>query len=224
MEKSKVINQIAYIRTKFKQKFGIPRQSGRVPTLSGTIEFVDEYKKPESLKGLGEFSHIWIIFGFDKAKESASTVRPPRLGGNVRTGVFATRSPFRPNNLGLTLAKIVNVDYESCKITVSGVDLLDGTPIYDIKPYVPYADCVPDAKAGFADEFADYKLRVEFVPEVFDGVDETDKSTIIDCIGDDPRPAYKKDGDEVYKMQYGNFDVAFTVADGVATIIKIEKV
>lgn len=217
------INKIAHIETKFKEKFGIPRQSGRVKTLSGVIVFEKEFKNPDFFRGLENFSHLWIIFGFDKARNKlpAPTVRPPRLGGNTRTGVFATRSPYRPNNLGLTLAKIERIDYEKCEIFVSGIDILNNSPVYDIKPYIPYADYAPHAKGGFADEFSDYKLTVEYDEKIFSGICKADKETIIACIADDPRPAYKKDGDEVYKMKYGNLDVSFFVKDGIAKITEI---
>jgi tRNA-Thr(GGU) m(6)t(6)A37 methyltransferase TsaA len=165
------IKPVAYIRTDFQDKFGIPRQSGRVPTLLGRIVFEPSYRSPEAIRGIEEFSHLWLIFGFSAAKRGrrALTVRPPRLGGNKRVGVFATRSPYRPNSLGLSLVRLERIEEsegEGAVLVVSGVDLLDGTPIYDIKPYLPYADAKPDAIGGFGEEMRDYALEVDFPSEL----------------------------------------------------------
>lgn len=227
--KDKVIKPVAFIKTDFKDKFGIPRQSGRVPSLTGTIIFEKEFRDKNALKGLEDFTHLWILFDFSKShqEEFSPTVRPPRLGGNKRVGVFASRSPFRPNSIGLSSVKILEItDTEEfgTVIKVGGVDILDGSAIYDIKPYLPSSDCHTDAKGGFADEFNDYHLQV-IVPDSICKTFEKDFiSTVVDLIKEDPRPSYQTDENRIYKMNFSGFDVSFNVKDTTAYITSIEKV
>lgn len=223
-----IIKPIAYIKTNFKDKFGIPRQSGRSPSAMGTIIFNKEFRNDDSLKGIEEFSHIWLIFDFSKSHraEWSPTIRPPRLGGNKRVGVFATRSPFRPNSLGLSSVKFEGLKKDIANgtvILVSGVDLLDGTPIYDIKPYIPYTDCHTDAVGGFSDEFINYKLKVVFDNNIDKTLPENIRSTLIECLSDDPRPSYIKDNERIYKMILSSFEVSFKVEEDILTVIEIEK-
>lgn len=215
------IEPIGYIYTDFKEKFGIPRQSGRVQSLVGRVVLLPEFKGGEALRGIEEFSHLWLIFGFSKAQKSRQTltVRPPRLGGNKRIGVFASRSPFRPNSLGLSLVKLERVEGED--LIVSGVDILDGTPIYDIKPYLPYADAKPDAKGSYAEENRDYSLEVDFPSDLLAKLPEDKRQTAIDCLGEDPRPSYHDD-ERVYSMKFCDRDIHFTVEYGKLTVIGID--
>ena len=217
------IKPIGKIKCGFSDKFGIPRQSGRVSALTGKIVLDKEYSHPDCFRGLDEFSHLWIVFGFDKCDGKwSNTVRPPRLGGNERRGVFATRSPFRPNNLGLSVVKIEKIALgENAEITVSGIDLLDGTPVFDIKPYLPTADLVPSAKGGFASEKNDYRLAVKIDCDYAE-IDKTTMDAICGCISDDPRPAYHDD-ERIYKMDYDGYKISFTVSSNTASIISIEK-
>lgn len=215
---------IARIYNNYKEKFGIPRQSGMVNNLSRVV-FESKYRDPQALRGIDGFSHLWILFDFSLAhSENGSwspTVRPPRLGGNERMGVFATRSPFRPNNIGLSSVKLVKVDKnaeDGCFLVIEGADILDGTPVYDIKPYLPYCDCHTDAVGGFADGFTSYRLKVLDPDNLLAVYNEEDRAVVIGCIAEDPRPAYKADG-QSYTMRYGNYDVTFTVEDGTAIVI-----
>lgn len=218
---------IAYIHTDFKEKFGIPRQSGRAPALEGKIVFEPKYRNEEALRGIEGFSHLWLIFDFSLAhKEWTPTVRPPRLGGNKRIGVFATRSPFRPNHMGLSSVRFVRLEHtmsEGTAIIVSGADLLDGTPIYDIKPYLPSADCHTDAVGGFADEFTDYRLRVEFPEGLKAQVPSNKIEALIECLADDPRPSYIDDPERIYGMVFAGMNVKFTVENNLLTVIEIES-
>ncbi len=221
------IRPIAYIRTEFKDKFGIPRQSGRVPGLEGRIVFEPEYRNPEALRGIEEFSHLWLIFGFSKAKRNREslTVRPPRLGGNTRVGVFASRSPYRPNSMGLSAVKLERVENSSKDgdvLIVSGVDILDNTPIYDIKPYLPYADCKPEAKGSFGQELRDYALKVEFPNELLEMLPKEKQQTVIDCLKDDPRPSYQEDL-RVYSMRFADYDIHFTVEGERLSVVGVDK-
>ena len=212
----KQIKPIAHIKNAFKDKFGIPRQSGKAKVLS-TIVFEKEFQDEIAVKELDGFSHIWLIFGFSKTEgKYLLSVRPPRLGGNKKVGVFASRSPYRPNSLGLSSVKLERV--EKGALIVSGADLLDGTPIYDIKPYLTFTDCHTDAKCGYAEEFFEYKLKVENV-DVLNGLDESVKRDIINCLELDPRPSYQEDGARVYGMSYGEYNIKFTV-DGDTLYIK----
>lgn len=207
------INPIGYIKTDFSEKFGIPRQSGRVPELKGTVVFCDEYKDAEILRGIEKFSHLWLIFGFSEAeyKTGTKTVRPPRLGGNKRVGIFASRSPYRPNSLGLSVVKLEEIKRtakDGVVLIVSGVDMLDDTPIYDIKPYIPYADIVSDAVGGYADEFSDYSVDVEFPAELSEKIPAEKQEALIRCLKDDPRPSYHE-GQRCYHMSFAEFDIEF---------------
>lgn len=220
------IEIIARIHTDFSEKFGIPRQSGLVPELKGEIVFEPKYRNPDALRGIEGFSHLWLIWEFTKAKQDSwsATVRPPRLGGNVRMGVFATRSPFRPNPLGLSCVKLEGVEYDAARgpvVRVSGVDMMDGTPIYDIKPYVPHADLRADAVGGFADARRDYAVKVEFPEELLAKVPEEKRSALEGVLAGDPRPSYQDDPDRVYGFGFAGFEVKFRVANGVLTVCDI---
>lgn len=215
--------EIARIKNGFKDKFGIPRQSGRVENIS-KIVFNKEFANQDAIRRIEEFSHLWIIFGFSKAQGKYSlTVRPPRLGGNEKVGVFASRSPFRPNNLGLSSVKLLRVEdgKDGKVLVVSGADLLDGTPVYDIKPYLPFTDCHEDATCGYAGEFVDYKLDVLGV-ELLNSIDEDIKNDIIACLSEDPRPSYQNDEERVYAMDYSGVNVKFKVKDKTLTIIEVK--
>ncbi len=224
----KTIEPIAYIKTNFKEKFGIPRQSGKSPTAKGRIIFNEKYRNIDALKGIEEFSHLWLIFDFSAAHmdDWSPTVRPPRLGGNKRMGVFATRSPFRPNSLGLSSVKLESV-YKDNKfgyvLKVSGVDLLDETPIYDIKPYLAYTDSHPDAKGSYADQNLSHKLEVKFTNNCDNILDTELKTTLMECLSDDPRPSYIDNSNRVYKMNFSDFEISFKVNDKVLTVITIDK-
>lgn len=221
-----VFKPIAYIHTDFPDKFGLPRQSGRVPQLMGRIVFEEEYREPAALRGIEGFSHLWLIFDFSQAHAQgwSPTVRPPRLGGNKRMGVFATRSPFRPNPIGLSCVKLERIEQtDDCGsvLVVSGIDLLDGTPIYDIKPYLPYADCVPEAIGGFAQEHERHALTVDFPEELLAMLPEDKREAATLCISDDPRPSYQSDPDRVYGMSFAGFDIRFKVDGDKATVVEI---
>lgn len=219
------IKKIATIYTSFKEKFGIPRQSGRCKNLLGKIVFEPEYRNDDALRCIEDFSHLWLIFDFSQnhRERFSPTIRPPRLGGNKRVGVFASRSPFRPNNLGLSSVKLLKVEKtKDCGtvLIVDGVDILDGTPIYDVKPYL-LTDCHLDAKVGYST--AEHKLNVIYKDETFNGVDSTVKDAIISCIEEDPRPSYQDDKDRVYKMKFDCYEICFKVDNDVATIIDLIK-
>lgn len=223
------IEPIAYIHTDFKEKFGIPRQSGLVPELSAKIVFVPKYRNPDALRGIEGFSHLWLLFDFSKAHRDgwSPTVRPPRLGGNERVGVFASRSPFRPNNIGLSsvlLERVEHTEGEGDVLVVRGADLLDMTPIYDIKPYVPYADCHPEAKGGFTDEKERIKLSVKWKEGVGENISEEKRCAIEGCVSEDPRPSYQEDENRIYSMRFSEFDVHFKVKGAFAEIILINIV
>lgn len=211
------LKPIAKIYTDFDDKFGIPRQSGRVGSIVGKIVFEPEFRNPDALRGLEGFNYIWLIFDFSLSHRDkfSPTVRPPRLGGNKRLGVFATRSPFRPNNLGLSsvkLERIENTD-EGSVLIVSGADLLNGTPIFDIKPYIPYADCHTDATEGFTENTKDYKLEIFFPDNLLNNIPQEKRRTLIDCLAEDPRPSYTEDG-KIFKMKFAGVDVVFHVENG----------
>ena len=222
---------IAYIRNAFPTKFGLPRQSGLVPELVSTIVFEPAYRVPEALRGIEAYSHLWLIWEFHQAVREGDkqawkpTVRPPRLGGNTRMGVFATRSPFRPNPLGLTVVKLLAVEDspEGKVLVVSGADMMDGTPIYDIKPYLPYVDSVPEAVGGFTQETADYHLEVDFPEHLMGRVPKEMLETLLGVLGQDPRPAYQHDDSRVYGLPIGGMDVKFAVKDGVLSVLDITK-
>lgn len=222
------IEPIAYIHTDFKEKFGVPRQSGRVEELIGKIVFEKKYRISEALKGIEEFSHLWLIFGFSKVEkeEWSPTIRPPRLGGNKRVGVFASRSPFRPNKMGLSSVKLLKVENEKENgdvLIVSGVDIIDMTPIYDIKPYIKYTDCHTDAVCSYSDENFSHKLDVEFDDRLLNLIPGDKKNAVIACIKDDPRPSYQNDVERIYSMAFSNFDIHFKVDGKTAKIIGVDK-
>lgn len=221
-----VIKSIAHIENGYTDKFGIPRQSNLVNSMVSKIIFEEEYRSPESIRGLLEFSHIWLIwqFSLNVDKGWTNTVRPPRLGGNERRGVFATRSPFRPNGMGLSSVKIQKIDYEDPKgpvICVTGADLMDGTPIFDIKPYIPMSDMHLDAKGGFSEENRDKELKVVYDEKVFEGIFDDQKETIIEVLKGDPRPAYHKDPDRIYGFYIYDREVKFCVN---GDILRIEDI
>lgn len=221
------IRPIAYISTDFKEKFGIPRQSGRVPALEGKIVFVPEFRDPEALRGIEDFSHLWLLFDFSEAHREnwSPTVRPPRLGGNKRVGVFASRSPFRPNSIGLSCVKFERVEKtktDGVVLIVSGVDLLDGTPIYDIKPYLPYADAHPDANGGYGEENRDHRLQVDFPQELLQILPFDKRQAAIDCLADDPRPSYQTEPND-YHMLFADFDIHFTVSGDLLTVTAVDR-
>ena len=221
------MNIIATIHSDFPTKFGIPRQSGLVEELTAKIVFTPDYRVPEAVRGLEDFSHIWLIWQFSKAvRDSWSpTVRPPRLGGNTRMGVFATRSPFRPNAIGLSCVRLLKVEPntpEGPVLTVAGADLMDGTPILDIKPYIPYADCQPGATGGFTDTAGDFLLQVHFPPELLKLVPEDRQAALIGVLSHDPRPSYQRNPDRVYGMAFAGVNVRFQVAEDVLTVVAVE--
>ena len=211
---------VAYIHTDFKEKFGIPRQSGRVSELLGKIVFEPNFSDKDFLRGIEEFSHLWIIFGFSKAERKNGekavhpTVRPPRLGGNKRIGVFASRSPFRPNGLGLSCVKFEKTEEQNGKtmLYVSGIDMLDGTPIYDIKPYIPYADCYPDAKGGYAEENKGHKLEINISDNLLKTGAKEKRRAILNCLADDPRPSYQNDSERIYVMNFAEYEIKFKIS------------
>ena len=221
------IEPIAHICTDFPEKFGVPRQSGLAKNLKGKIVFKEKYRNPDALRGLEGFSHLWLIFGFSlcKRNEWSPTVRPPRLGGNSKTGVFASRSPFRPNGLGLSSVKLLGIDKTKdgkTVLIVSGADLVSGTPIYDVKPYLPFTDCHEDAIGGYADEHVNDYLEVVFPPELLNIIPENKRQALTDCLKEDPRPSYQNDCRE-YGMKFNAFNVRFTVKDNILTVISVEK-
>jgi len=218
---------IARIKCDYKEKFGIPRQSGLVMGVVGRIVFEPEYRRDEALVGIEGFSHLWLIWGFSKAERDtwSPTVRPPRLGGNKRMGVFATRSPFRPNPIGLSSVKLVGVEKtkdEGTVLLVEGVDLLDGTPIYDVKPYLAYTDSHPEAIGGFADGVKDYKVEVRFDVGVIDKVDENERATLISILEGDPCPSYKSEPDYEYGMSFSRYEIHFKKDDTGITVTRVE--
>lgn len=207
---------IGHIETDFKEKFGIPRQSGLVKESKGRILFEKEYNVPEAFRGLEAFTHIWVLWQFSEAvrEDFTPTVRPPLLGGNRRMGVFATRSPFRPNNIGLSALKLDRVEItekEGVVLHVSGADLLDGTPVFDIKPYLPYADSIPDAVGGFTETLEERRLEVSFPEELLLKVREDKRSALVAVLAADPRPSYQNDPERVYGMRFAEYEVRFTV-------------
>ena len=225
--KKRTLKVIAHIKTDFPEKFGVPRQSGLVPALKGEIVFCEEYRDSSALKGIDGFSHLWLLWDFSEVEDTKwrPTVRPPRLGGNKRMGVFATRSPFRPNPIGLSCVKLDEVKQTAngTVLVVSGADLMDGTPILDIKPYLPFADCVKDATGGFADEVYGDKLEVE-IPEEFRGVlSEGKYNSLVEVLKSDPRPAYQQDPDREYGFDFAKYSIKFKVNGNKLIVTQIKK-
>jgi tRNA-Thr(GGU) m(6)t(6)A37 methyltransferase TsaA len=222
-----VIKPIGYIQTDFDEKFGIPRQSGRAPSLVARIIFNPEYRSMDALRDIEGFSHLWLLFDFSLAHKGEFTplVRPPRLGGNKKVGVFASRSPFRPNNIGLSSVKLIKVEQTEqfgATLLVSGADLLNGTPIYDVKPYLPFTDCHPDAIGGYADGVKDYRLTVNISQDLLSIIPKEKQSGLLECLSDDPRPSYQDD-DREYGMNFADFNIKFTVNKDTLTVMGIEK-
>lgn len=219
---------IATIKTDFPTKFGIPRQSGLIPTLKGKIIFEPEYRNKEALRGLDGFSHLWLLWKFSEAviDNWSPTVRPPRLGGNKRMGVFATRSPFRPNPIGLSSVKLEEIldDGENGTVLiVSGADLMDGTPIYDIKPYIAYTDSHPDALGGFSGEVFENCLTVEFGSELKCIMPPDTAAALTEILASDPRPGYKADSDRIYSFEYAGYNIKFSVENNILTVLSVVK-
>ena len=217
---------IARIHTDFPTKFGIPRQSGIIPSLIGRIVFEPDYRNAEAVRGLEDFSHIWLLWEFSQAMRDtwSPTVRPPRLGGNVRKGVFATRSPFRPNPIGLSSVRLESIEIDpklGPVLYVSGADLMDGTPIYDIKPYIAYTDSHPDAVSGFASKPTEYLLEVDFTEALLEKVDPEQRESLIEVLAHDPRPQYHADPERVYGMEFGGMEVKFKVNNDLLTVLEI---
>ncbi len=220
------LTPIAHIRSDFSEKFGIPRQSGLVEELTAAVVFERSYRDPSAFRGLEGFSHLWLIWEFSQARREgwSPTVRPPRLGGNKRLGVFATRSPFRPNPLGLSCVRLLEVRQDreqGTVLVVSGADLLDGTPIYDIKPYLPYADCKPEAVGGFAARPKGADLAVDCSPALLDRVPEDKRAALLAVLAQDPRPRYQDDPERVYGMAFAGLEVKFRVAGERLTVTEI---
>ena len=217
---------IARIHNDFPTKFGLPRQSGLVSGLRSMIVFEPEYRVPEALRGMEGYSHLWLIWQFHQAERDtwSPTVRPPRLGGNARMGVFATRSPFRPNPIGLSCVKLEAIQQDAklgTVLIVSGADLMDGTPIYDIKPYLPYADCHPEATGGFAHEVKDHAVEVVIPEEMLAKVPADKQEALQGVLAQDPRPGYQKDPERVYGFTFAGMEVRFRVAEDVLTVTEI---
>ena len=222
------IQVIARMKSDFPSKFGIPRQSGLVEALRSTIIFEPEFRNADALRGIEGYSHLWLIWQFSEAvrQEWSPTVRPPRLGGNTRMGVFATRSPFRPNNLGLSSVKLLGVEQTAehgTVLHVGGADLMDGTPIFDIKPYIPYSDSHPEALGGFTDTADAFLLEVNFPAELLEKLPEDKREAALSLLSHDPRPSYQRKADRVYGLPFAGFDIRFTVNGTQLSVIEINK-
>ncbi len=219
---------IAHIHNDYTAKFGIPRQSGIVEQVESTIIFEPKYRNVDALRGLDGYSHLWLLWVFSEAIRDtwSPTVLPPRLGGKTRMGVFATRSPFRPNPIGLSSVKLLGIDLHAADgpvIHVAGADLMDGTPLLDIKPYLPYTDSHPDAVGGFADPVRDYQLQVVFPEQLLVQVPQRLREPVMGLLSQDPRPSYQNDPDRLYGVAFGGYDFRFRVQDGVLTVCEIEQ-
>ena len=225
--------QIAHIETDFSEKFGIPRQSGLVEELRARIVFEPEFRSPDAVRGLDGYDYIWLVWQFSTVVQAGQdgtnwrpTVRPPRLGGNTRMGVFATRSPFRPNPLGLSSVKLEAIEHRpdvGPVLIVRGADLMDGTPIYDIKPYIPYADCHPDAAEGFTGQTQFHRLQVEFPPQLLARVPAADRDGLTGVLASDPRPSYQHDPERIYGMEFAGLEVHFKVDGEVLTVTGVDR-
>ena len=228
MQSSIPMKIIATLHGAFPTKFGIPRQSGLVEDLEATVVFEPEYRNPDALRGLEGFSHLWLIWSFSQAIRPhwSPTVRPPRLGGNTRMGVFATRSPFRPNPIGLSSVRLKGIVQRpplGPVLHVAGADLMDGTPIFDIKPYLPYTDAHPQASSGFTADYEGYHLTVRFPEDLLKKVPPEKQAALRGVLAQDPRPSYQEDPTRVYGMAFGGLEVKFSVQDGVLTVLSVEK-
>ena len=223
------IQVIARMHSDFATKFGIPRQSGLVEELRSTIVFEPEFRNPDALRGIEDFSHLWVIWQFSEAVRQgwSPTVRPPRLGGNTRMGVFATRSPFRPNNLGLSSVKLLGVEQTAefgTVLHVGGADLMDGTPIFDIKPYIAYGDSHPEAKGGFTDTTGEFLLSVEFPADLLAILPEDKRDAAIGVLSHDPRPSYQRKPDRIYGLTFAGFDIRFRVSEDILTVVEVNPI
>lgn len=221
------LTPIGVIKTDYKEKFGTPRQSLRVKSATGKIVMDEKFSDINAFRGIEEFSHLWLVFDFSLSHtdDFSPTVRPPRLGGNKRVGVFASRAPFRPNNLGLSVVELKSVEFVDGKIilTVKGADIVDGTPIFDIKPYVPYSDCVLNAKGSYAEENKGHKLSVVFPDNLKEKFDKEKIETLTEVLSEDPRPGYADDGEKVFTFNFAGYEVSFCVNDKVLLVTNIKK-
>ena len=220
------IQAIAHMKSDFPTKFGIPRQSGLVEALRSTIVFAPEFRSPDALRGIEGFSHLWLIWQFSQAvrQDWSPTVRPPRLGGNVRMGVFATRSPFRPNSLGLSCVRLLGVEETrefGTVLHVGGADLMDGTPIFDIKPYIPYSDARPEALGGFTDRASDFLLKVDFPETLLKKIPLEKQNAVIGVLEHDPRPTYQNDPERTYGLTFSGYNIRFQVKNGILTVTEV---
>ena len=222
-----ILHPIARMKSDFPTKFGIPRQSGLVEELRSTICFEPEYRNPDTLRGIEGYSHLWLIWQFSEAvrEDWSPTVRPPRLGGNTRMGVFATRSPFRPNSIGLSCVRLLGVEQtpEGTVLHVAGADLMDGTPILDIKPYIPYSDSHPNASGGFTDTADDYLLQVDFPEELLSLLPENKRAAAKALLSHDPRPSYQRKPNRTYGLSFAGFNIRFKVSETTLTVTEVEK-
>lgn len=220
-----MIQPIGYVRSDFQDKFGIPRQSGRAPSLTARVVFYPPFTSEEAFREIEGFSHLWILFDFSATRKEgfSLTVRPPRLGGNKRVGVFASRSPFRPNHIGLSCVKLEKVErtQDGVSLLVSGADILDGTPVLDIKPYLPLADCIENATGGYSEQGEHHRLQVECSEELLAQIPKEKRAGLLECLADDPRPAYKNEPERVYGMRFSDFDVRFRVNGEILTVVEI---
>ena len=223
----KRVSAIGYIENDFIEKFGIPRQSGKADGIISRIHFYPPYQTEDAFKGIEGFSHLWLLFDFSAAKttEFHATVRPPRLGGNTRVGVFASRSPFRPNGIGLSVVKLLQVEKteQGISLLVGGADLLNGTPILDVKPYLPHADSIVGAIGGYADGVANKRLNVEFLDGTKEKIPAEKLAGLVDCLAEDPRPSYQDEPDRIYGMAFGMQNVKFRVAGETLTVVAVEE-
>ena len=223
------IRVIARMHSDFPSKFGIPRQSGLVEALRSTIVFEPEFRNPDALRGIENYSHLWLIWQFSEAvrQDWSPTVRPPRLGGNTRMGVFATRSPFRPNSLGLSSVRLLGLRHTreyGTVLDIGGADLMDGTPIFDIKPYIPYGDCHPEASGGFTDHAGDFLLTVEFPEQLLKLLPAEKHAAVIGVLSHDPRPSYQREPSRIYGLSFSGFDIRFTVDQKTLTVQSVRKI
>lgn len=220
-----VITPIGYIRSDFQEKFGIPRQSGRAPSICARVVLYPKYASEEAFREIESFSHLWLLFDFSATRSAgwSPTVRPPRLGGNKRVGVFASRSPFRPNHIGLSCVKLLRVERGEAgiELLVSGADLLDGTPVFDIKPYLPLADCIENATGGYSEQGENHRLRVECSENLLSQIPKEKRAGLLECLAEDPRPAYKNEPERVYGMRFADFEIRFKVREEILTVIEI---